>query len=387
MKKLYLLFILVVISQSIAITSTSKSFEIISKVNPSIIFPGNEGYIEFTLLNTGTESINNIEIKSWKVDPAISIKTPIMKDLGSLEAGRSKSFLVKFSVSPTASSGFYTSSFTIDACYENLCKSYVVHVLITVQSPSTIEILSVEPNSIKIGEEATFNISIINVADSSLNNLLVSWQSLNNLIVPIGSDNNVFIQKIEPYETKKLSWKIMAHSTAAPGIVPITIKITYVDQIGNQKEIVSNSGIIIEGSTDFDINIESITENSVTLTLSNIGPNHAYSVILTIDNITKVIGNINSGDYTAIDLKPREIGKSALIKISYTDALGVRRTIEKPITLKLPIEKTIIEKYPSQKFRERGINVTMNYILIGILGVIALVLIFKFVVFRKKSSR
>lgn len=385
MKKIYLLFMLLMVLQSIA--TATKSFEVTSKINPSIIFPGNEGYIEFTISNTGTEAINNIEIKSWYVDPMISIKTPIMKDLGSLEAGRSKSFLVKFLVSSNAASGFYTSSFTIDACYENLCKSYVVHVVITVQAPSAIEILSIEPDSIKIGEETIFNISIINVADSPLNNLLVSWQSPNNLIVPISSDNNIFIQKIEPHETKKLSWKIVAHSTTTPGIVPITIKISYVDQIGNQKEIVSNTGIIIDGSTDFDINVESITENSITLTLSNIGPNHAYSVILTIDNITKVIGNINSGDYATIDLKPREIPRNALIKISYTDANGIRRTIEKSITLKIPFEKTIIEKYPSQKFRERESNTTINYILIGTLGIVVLILIFKFVVFGKKSSR
>ena len=49
-----------------------------------------------------------------------------------------------------------------------------------------------------------------------------------------------------------------------------------------------------------------------------------------------MIGNLNSGDYTSANFQVSQIGRSDMaIKILYTDAAGVRRSIEKKLPVKL----------------------------------------------------
>ena len=104
-------------------------------------------------------------------------------------------------------------------------------------------------------------------------------------------------------------------------------------------------------TTDFDVALQEVNKEGVSIAISNIGKNIANSITVKLDNqqdfdllgySSYIIGNLNNGDYTIINalLAPKEdkVGNLNLnLDISYTDILGNRRNIAKQIQ----IQKTI----------------------------------------------
>jgi hypothetical protein len=103
-------------------------------------------------------------------------------------------------------------------------------------------------------------------------------------------------------------------------------------------------GVGVAGITDFELSyLES--GGSFLLSVSNVGVNPAKAVSVEIPpqngfsvsgSSTQVIGNLNSGDYTSANFQVAQRGSSDMnIRIQYTDAAGVRRSIDKKLPVKL----------------------------------------------------
>ena len=97
--------------------------------------------------------------------------------------------------------------------------------------------------------------------------------------------------------------------------------------------------------TDFDLVIQEISGNEVSIAIANVGKNVAYSLILrvpeqeyfeTIGTSGQMIGNLEDGDYTLVTYqiakKGRQIGEMPLkFQMDYTDNIGERRTVIKEV--------------------------------------------------------
>ena len=101
---------------------------------------------------------------------------------------------------------------------------------------------------------------------------------------------------------------------------------------------------ISDPRTDFEV----LAQDSTTLALANTGASTAYSVIVKIPEqkgfrvtgaSASIIGNLDTGDYTLatfqivpITTNVSGVGeKNLIVEISYTDLLGIRRSIQKEV--------------------------------------------------------
>jgi hypothetical protein len=164
--------------------------------------------------------------------------------------------------------------------------------------------------------------------------------------------------------------------------------------------------------TDFDVVFQSSTSASstttgtstlpsTTLTIVNIGSSAAQSVIVKIpqqvyfravEPSAAVIGNLNGGDYTLVNFQivPTSSNNTSVVRdknltveISYTDLLGIRRTVQKDVPL------TLVDVVTTGRFTQRSQSQTLFsnsflYIVIGAAGIIVIVIIIKVRTRKKK---
>jgi len=102
---------------------------------------------------------------------------------------------------------------------------------------------------------------------------------------------------------------------------------------------------VTEARTDFDLVIQEVDEQQVSIAIANTGKNIAYSVIVkmpeqenfeVVGTSGQMVGNLENGDYTMVSFevkeKSRTPGKKPLkIQIDYTDTIGERRSLIKEV--------------------------------------------------------
>jgi hypothetical protein len=196
------------------------------------------------------------------------------------------------------------------------------------------------------------------------------------------------------------------------GSLPLMITLQYTDKAGNMQLINLVAGLEITSETDFDVSIQDFSQNSLTLVVTNIGSTTAYSTILRVlpsrnfilSPAVAVLGNLNAGDYTTatfsvqlLNITRNETNRTferafnitsdlIRVEVSYTDSSGVRRSIVKEIIPMYTSARAIstLRTTQAQKTQFSGEGIT--YILIGIVGIVALVLIFRYALRRGKKK-
>lgn len=163
--------------------------------------------------------------------------------------------------------------------------------------------------------------------------------------------------------------------------------------------------------TDFEVVVQDSTATSTTLAIANIGANTAYSAIIRIpeqENFrvtgtsANLMGNLNAGDYTlaSFQITPTRattnistgVEKNLVVEISYTDILGIRRTIQKEVKLDAAgITEGGTGTQSVQRARsnqgnqlQMPIGSGLMYIGIGVAGIVGIMVFLKF---RKKIKR
>jgi len=385
--------------------------------SPTTVAPGNDGYIQLSLKNSGTVAADRVRITYFSNDPSIIPSGTWIADLSPVGAGETTTSLFKFHVPENAAPGLYAITFYISYGADSTTKTINPNAIVNVQSPSALELTSIKPSSLKPGEKTNMTFTITNKGSSSINNIVFSWTSSGNVILPLGTDNRVIIPAISANSYYDIKVEVSVSPTATPGTYPLTISINYVDKSGTNQTISSTAGVEIGGETDFDVSIQDSTSGTTTLAIANIGTNTAYSAIVSIpqqDNFratgtsTSIIGNLNAGDYTlaSFQITSTSIGtitnisanqqRNLIVKISYTDTLGVRRTIQKEVsqegTAGLITNGTFDRSSFGTGSRTQSSGTILGisssngllYIVIGIVGIAVIVIFLKF---KKLLSR
>ena len=343
--------------------------------NPVIAAPGTMGYIEVNLKGgDGTSSID-ISARSLNTNAVIALGEWDVT-IGSLGAGESTSALFKFQVPSTASPGLYQVRFEIGS-------TITQYAIVRVEDSTVLDIASITPTSIVIGETTTLVFNITNNRGSDIYNVLFTWEDPNDLILPIGSDNRITIPSIAANNYTELPVVVMASSGISPGVYPLTITMEFYDQTGTEQTITSTVGLQISGTTTFDVVLQTSTSISTTFAVVNTGANTASSVVVSIPQqqgysttgtTSASLGNLKAGDYTLASFQLSSIssnitaqfpsfdrtsmgnippngnftggrdmffnrsfsemtGNQLTVQIAYTDLFGVRQTIQKQVDL------------------------------------------------------
>jgi hypothetical protein len=372
------------------------------QVFPQLIYPGNEGFIQLSFKNVGSAEIDSLKIENIEIRGPIKIED-WKTNLGSLNVGDTLTYSIKFKVDENAKPGIYTIQFKISYCEDSICRTVYPNAIINVQSYSNLEISRIYPPSFKIGEKSNITIKINNKGESDINNLIFTWNVLGNysIILPFGIGNKFVIPQIKAGSSYELKIPIIINPLAHAGTYSLLINLDYIDNSGNLRSTSFVTGIEITSETDFDISVQEFSHSSLSLVITNIGSSSASSVIVKIlplkDLIfvpeTSVIGNLNPGDYATatfsvqnlnVSKETSNITRNLKVEISYTDTSGIRRKVEKEIPLtslpsSLPSRIVRSERYSPQS------NLGIIYILVGIIGIIALVAIFKKLIRGKRK--
>jgi hypothetical protein len=356
-------------------------------VYPSVIVPGNDGYVQLVFKNIGTATASRIKIAGVATDAPIKFSN-WFTELGALGSSDSSTTILKFSVLESASPGLYSITFTIDYCQDSICKTIYPTGIINVQSLATVEITSIKPKSLRLGEMANMTFTITNKGDT-ITNAIFTWVSPDGALLPIGSTNRMIIPTISTNSYYEACSEVVVSSTTTPGIHPININIQYVDRSGINQTITSVAGIEISGETDFDVTLQDYTAGSVTLAIINIGSTSAYSTVVRIPQqehfrvvgtSSSVVGNLNAGDYTQTNFQimplRANITENLLVEISYTDLLGVRRNLQKEVLITATNVSTMMRRRVVSQ-QPTLFSHSLIYIIIGIVGIVCIIAIVK----------
>jgi hypothetical protein len=350
--------------------------------NPTIVAPGTNGYIEVNLKSIGTVT-GGIDITATSWDPNTVIPQGNWEvEVGNLDNGESYSVLYEFKIPSTASPGLYQVLFEISG--GNAIRQTAI---IQVQDANVLDITSVTPTEISIGEATTILFNITNNGGVSLQNILFTWEDPNSLILPVGADNRITIPSIGAKNHTEIPIVVMASSGISPGVFPLKILLKYYDQTGKQQTVNSTVGLQISGKTTFDIVLQTSTSSTTTFAVVNTGANTASSVVVSIPTqpgystsgtSSTSVGNLDAGDYTLASFSltsttsnvtfngtrqsasfnrtgmngppsggnftggpgtfmnnsfSRMGNNQLLVQIAYTDVFGVRQIIQKQVSL------------------------------------------------------
>ncbi len=155
----------------------------------------------------------------------------------------------------------------------------------------------------------------------------------------VGSGTRFSLGTLRPGEEKEIRFNLIVDSQAQTGVYNIPFQIS-----GMNYSATDSIGVGIAGITDFELSYQE-SGGSFLLSVSNVGVNPAKAVSVEIPlqsgfsvsgSSTQVIGNLNSGDYTSANFQVAQRGSSDMnIRIQYTDAVGVRRSIDKELPVRL----------------------------------------------------
>lgn len=403
--KIISLFLIVTLFIQLAKAEVESLLSVNIEVEPKLLYPGNDGYIKLILKNVGNAKIESIKISSISFDAPIKVFT-FPSELGSLNIGDSLSYYIKFSVNKDSSPGIYIFQLSIDYCKDFICKTIYPNTIINILSPQALEVSKIYPSSLKVGERANLTFEISNKMSESVANIIFTWSlpiNYSYVIIPSGMSNRIFIQEIPSKSTYKLSIPILVNPSSQTGTFPIIVNLQYTDKNGNNQLITSSVGMEITSETDFDIVLQDITSNSLSLIVINVGNSEAYSVVVkllpnnlisVINSVSSVLGNLAPGDYSTANFNIRfreknftnsRANNSLVVEISYTDSSGIRRTVVKNLD-NINLNTFSTQQIENLQIRNRNINnFGSSYIIIGILGLVILILAFRFILKKGKK--
>jgi len=384
MQRCLLVYVFIsLVTISLSFSSSASSLQVSFGQNPLTIAPGTHGYIEVIIKNVGSSDVNTVDVDLRSVDYTV-IKPWGNWDvtIDSVGSGESTTELFEFYVADDAADGLYQ----VIAEVENGKQTF----LINVQQLSPLDITSVSPQVIPVGQASTISFNITNCGGKALKNIFFSWADESNYILPINADNQLTISSIGADCYTLVPITVSADPSMVAGVYPLSITMMYYDGAGVQQTMTSTVGIQISGGTDFEI-VQQQSTSGVSLAIANTGANTASSVIAfipvqpgyTVTGSSSVnLGNLDAGDYTLASfqvsssqsgnvtgdpgsgaMRPGNFGRdfnqesgqipedfrdfmqnrSAMgmfgggnalrIQVTYTDLFGVRQTVEKEVVL------------------------------------------------------
>ena len=345
-KMFFVMFILVLASIGLA---AEKAVTVSSTVNPSTVSPGGSGYIQMTIQNSGTLFMDKVRV--YVLSSSLSMESTFI-DLGTLDTLKTTDAVFKFSVPGSAKPDFYNVEFKIEYCYSNDCEESIHYTVVNVREANALGLVSVIPDSLKIGGNETVVFTLKNNG-GAINNLVLTWSEASNMILPLGSDNRKFVSSIGAGKTADIMVNILANPAASIGVYPVSINIAYDDPTGTRQSVNSTVGLKVIGDFDFiDIlDSQGVIAPGITgyadIKVINRGDQEAKFLTLSVsseafyaDPLYVYIGNLKQDDYSTekIWLTAKNVAPGTYpisVDLSYKDAYGNSYQDSQPLNIRI----------------------------------------------------
>jgi hypothetical protein len=411
---------------------------VISSVTPTELLPGETKALTLTIQNGGSYDAKRVTL-NFQDNQYISVIGSSSVYMASLNGWCYKDVTITVHVAKGAPSGTYAIpvTCTFDQYYSvggqsvtEAMPEVTYSIVLKVAQGAIIDISDIVPSELVPGEGTELKFTITNIGNAPLQDLVFSWNEADGVILPVSSDNTKYIDSMDVGESTEVAYTVVADVNAAAGLYQLDLILEFEDESGGSRSMSTTAGIVIGGGTDFDVTFSESSTGGTSLFVANTGNNPAYSVTVRIpeqDNFNvqgskaSIVGNLDKGDYTivsfqitsadqgfggtsATDLPPQTqlseeerqqlreefLQRNAAqnnnldVLIEYTDATGIRRTVEKTV----PIQLTALSSDEAQfnpRMRQQQ-STWNNPTLIGTIALVVL-LIGGYIYYKKRKPR
>jgi len=355
--------------------------------NPNAARPGEPVELTFSVQNVGSTNLKDVAVRINSGYPFSQVSGEALeKSISYLNARQDNNdasvLKLKLMVDSNASEGTYDIGVTTTA-KESGSSSNVISTTKTIQvevrGKEYAQIVTINKANIDVGKEEPLEFIITNTGNSPLKNMVVSWKDSKGVILPVYSDNTKYIKYLEPNQSVKVDYSVMADVNANPGLYTLDVNLSFEDYQSSTKSIQTTAGLFVGGVTDFDVSFSESSRGQTSLSVAHVGNNMTYAVKVSIpkqENFevmgspSTIVGNLQKGDYTiasfnitgleavgetarksakASSLGAAETGGAAednststikndnplRVRIEYTDAKGERITVDKDVIVQM----------------------------------------------------
>ena len=436
MRKSIALFCIVAILVCIVPSSSAGTDAkiVITGVKPTELSPGDTKAITLTVKNGGSNDAKQI-VFNFQESQYISVVGSSSVYINSIDGWCSKDVVITVHVSEGASGGTYSIpvTCTFSQYYSDRSQGSVTEsmpevsysIVFMVEGGAIIDVSDVDMAELNSGEETKLKFTITNIGNSPLQSLVFSWNEEEGVILPVYSDNTKYIKYLDVGESTDLEYTVVADVNAEAGLYQLDLSLEFEDGNGGYS---TTTGVFVSGETDFDVTFSESSAGQTSLSVANTGNNPASSVTVRIPqqenfrvlgSTASIVGNLDKGDYTIVSFqvtpasssfggtgaasqqrqlseedrqKLREGSSQRIasqnnnlnVLIEYTDATGVRRTVEKTVPIQFRDISSEGAQLNTRKGQQESIRQNPTFIVtIAILGLI----IGGFIYYKKRKNR
>jgi len=358
-------------SSSLQVTLTNQ--------NPDAARPGEPVELTVSVQNVGSNNLKDIAVAIVPKYPFSQVSGEnLEQSISYLNArqGNNDAAVLKFKLmtEANASEGTYDIDITTTA-KEDGSSSNTISTTKTIQlevrGKEYAQIVTINKAGIDVGKEEPLEFIITNTGNSPLKNMVISWKDPKGVILPVYSDNTKYIKYLEPNQSVKVDYSVMADVNANPGLYTLDVNLAFEDYESKTNSIQTTAGLFVGGSTDFDVSFSESSQGQTSLSVANVGNNMAYAVKVSVPeqggyrvsgSSSTIVGNLQKGDYTIASFNvtsAKAAGDNAgtasdtvktsaegdnttsasmdanplKVRIEYTDAKGERITVDKEVAV------------------------------------------------------
>jgi hypothetical protein len=389
---LFTVFICVGVGTALGATSATSNGNInsaslqvnLTNQNPDTARPGEPVELTLSVQNIGNKDLKDITVTVAPKYPFSQVTgEALQKSISYLNARQddddSAVVKLKLMIDANASAGTYDLDITTTAKESGSSSNTVSTtktIPVDVRGKEYAQVVTINKANIDIGKEEPLEFIVTNTGTSPLKNMVISWNDPKGVILPVYSDNTKYIKYLEPNQSVKVDYSVMADINANPGLYTLDVNLTFEDYESNSKTLQTSAGLFVGGATDFDVSFSESSQGEVSLSVANVGNNIAYAVKVSVPeqdgykvsgSSSTIVGNLEKGDYTIASFdvastqatgegeegprgtsgtaKSSVVGNNSTsasrssnplkVQIEYTDAKGERITVDKEVKLEM----------------------------------------------------
>jgi len=370
-------FVLVAMQSVHAASTAGYGYQIdVSKTSfqPSTIYAGDMVTIQIELKNRGINSA----VTDLKAQLDFGDQFKVIKgsdSIDSINPSATKTIELQFQVKAGTPSGYYSAPLSINYMLGNDLLEQDHLIFVPVSKVEKNLDITISPRVVSPSKPTEIVFTLKNVGNTPVSNISFSWAEASNLVLPLGSDNKRYVNVLPANDDANISYTVAADPNITPGIYPLDITMTFNDVNGVRTQT-SQVGLIIGGTTDFEVSAEISSTNQLSISIANIGSNNASAVVVKVPaqkgitvsgGNTSILGSLNKGDYTIAsfvlqaatvrqasqfgaqsagvppgarnpafgDSNAPQLGSEStvIVEIGYSDTTGERQTVQKTIPL------------------------------------------------------